>query len=89
MTNGTQIFIAIATRVATGTCSGGLLKPLPILRPFSPGLDTAIAIDTKFALPGGLLKMPVGLEGNTEASFLALAHATANAIATGLALGGC
>lgn len=53
MENDTGIYIAIATGVATGTCSGGLLKPLPILRQLAPGTDTGIdtviatAIDTE------------------------------------------
>ncbi len=40
MENDTGIYIAIATGIATGTCLGGLLKPLPVLRQLAPGTDT-------------------------------------------------
>ena len=69
MENETQIYIAIATGIATGTCSGGLLKPLPILRQLAPGTDTGIdtaivtAIDTKTCSPKWVAENASGLGG--------------------------
>ena len=69
MENETQIDIAIATGIATGTCSGGLLKPLPILRQLAPGTDTGIdtaiatAIDTKTCSPKWVAENASGLGG--------------------------
>lgn len=55
----TQIFIALATRIVFGTCSGGRLKPLPILRQLELTLLLPLQLTLKFALPGGLLKSPL------------------------------
>lgn len=62
-------YIAIATGIATWTCSAGLLKSLPVLRQLAPGLDagidTAIAtgIDTESCSPRWVAENASGLGG--------------------------